>query len=131
MQGEDLHEWGTIHTEKSSDFSARLLEMGQDIETLMLSHRPQRIIIESLSYIRHAPAALQVAQARGIVCFLAAKNDIPITEMAPSELKKRFTGKGNATKAAMKKMAVLVFGVEEKNLCDDAVDALALAWCGR
>ncbi|MBI5070175.1 MAG: crossover junction endodeoxyribonuclease RuvC [Deltaproteobacteria bacterium] len=74
-----------------------------------------------------ARSALVLGQARGVALAAAAAAGLPVFEYAPSEVKRAFTGSGQADKAQMVRTARALLGVEA-GLPDEA-DALAAAVC--
>lgn len=117
---------GVITTPSISYFPQRLKELGEDFESLIKQHKPETIGIESQFFMQNVTTGLKLANARGVMMYIAANHGIPVIEPSPKEVKAAFTGDGNATKAAMRDMAERTFGHRAK--IDDAADAMAVAW---
>ena len=123
-----LHTFGVIRTEPNTDFGDRLLEIAEDFQKILDTHRPDVVSIEDLFFVKNVTTGMGVAHARGVLMLLAKKFGVRIVEPKPVEIKSCFTGSGKADKRQMKKMAELIFGLECSPKVDDAVDAIAAAY---
>jgi len=121
---------GIISTDKDTPFGERLVQLADDLETLLRALKPDRIVVEKLFFTKNAKTAMQVAEARGVLLYLAAKRDIPVSEFTPSQVKSAVCGDGNADKKAVQKMVKMLLGLKSAPKIDDAADALALALMG-
>lgn len=132
LDGEDLKNFGTIVTDRKQDFASRLVELADDFQALLDKHKPEVVSIEDLFFGTNVTTAIKVAEARGVMLYLAQKSGCRILEPKPVEIKQSFTGNGKASKAAMKKMCCLQFGLENVPKIDDAADAIGAAlWASR
>lgn len=111
----------------SKDKSARLLELGKSYSLILKKHRPDLVAIEKLFFAKNVKTGMDVSQARGVLIYLAAEQNIPVMELAPSEIKLNTAGYGNADKKAVIKMVKIFLGVEKIDGPDDVSDALAAA----
>src|SRR3990167_4888564 len=93
-----------IETAPKSKFSERLLTVGNEVLRLIGEHSPDTIAIEELYFTNNAKTALHVAEVRGMLMYLAASNNIPLTEFNPLAVKIAITGYGRATKDQVIKM---------------------------
>lgn len=105
----------------------RLLEIGISLEQLLKRTNPEKVGIERLFFSKNKKTALAVAEARGVLVATIARNNIPLFELAPNEVKLAVTGNGNSKKTAVAKMVSLLLRLDVSNLLDDATDALAIA----
>ncbi len=121
---------GVITTAQSTPFGDRLVQLGDDLESLLTELRPARIVVEKLFFTKNAKTAMQVAEARGVLLYLAARRRIPVLEFTPSQVKSAVCGDGKADKKAVQKMVKLLLGLTSAPKIDDAADALALALMG-
>lgn len=108
----------------------RLLEIANDLQTLIAKHKPDLIVLEELFFAQNTTTGLKVAEVRGVIQLLAAEANVPSIEVKPVEVKMAVTGQGNADKPQMQKMITLLLGLDQKPSPDDAADALAIAWAG-
>ncbi|NJP04072.1 crossover junction endodeoxyribonuclease RuvC [Candidatus Gracilibacteria bacterium] len=132
LDGEDLVTFGTMVTDRKQDFSSRLAELADDFQALLKKHEPDVVSIEDLFFGQNVTTGLKVAEARGVMLYLAQKFGCRVYEPKPVEIKQSFTGNGKATKAEMKKMCCLQFGMEDVPKIDDAADAIGAAmWASR
>lgn len=124
-----------IQTARSLPFHERLYTVGQQLDTIMSEHHPNALAIETLFFNKNITTAIAVAQARGMIIYLAQKHGCTVHEYGPQEIKVAVTGYGKSDKAAVVAMVKrLALQVPEK-AHDDEYDAIAtgithLAHCG-
>lgn len=114
-------------TDKKATVPDRLLEIGTRLDALMLEYRPDQVAVETLFFNQNRTTAVAVAEARGVVIFLARKHGATVKEFGPQEVKVAVTGYGNSDKrAVMEMLRRLITGLPPKAL-DDEYDAIAVA----
>ncbi|WP_311650641.1 crossover junction endodeoxyribonuclease RuvC [Selenomonas artemidis] len=123
------HAYGAITTPSKMQPERRLLKIYTELENLIQEHRPSAIGIEQLFFNRNVTTAIPVGQARGIALLAAAKNDIPIVEHTPLQVKQAVTGYGKATKEQVIYMVTKLLHLPHPPYPDDTADALAVAIC--
>ncbi len=123
-----LENFGVISTKPQVLFSTRLMEIADDFQFLLNKYQPQIVAIEDLFFAKNVTTGLQVAQVRGVLIYLAKKFGCQVIEPKPSEVKSSFTGNGQAGKSEIKKMAKMIFNLEQTPQVDDAADAIAIAF---
>lgn len=121
---------GIITTPSEASMPDRLLEIANDLQTLIAKHKPELIVLEELFFGQNTTTGLKVAEVRGVIQLLAAEAQVPSIEVKPVEVKMAVTGDGHADKAQMQKMITLLLKLEKQPSPDDAADALAIAWAG-
>lgn len=121
---------GVITTLPEALMPDRLLEIANDLQTLIAKHKPELIAIEELFFAQNKTTGLKVAEVRGVIQLLAAEANVPCVEVKPVEVKMAVTGQGNADKKQMQKMITLLLKLDAVPSPDDAADALAIAWAG-
>jgi crossover junction endodeoxyribonuclease RuvC len=121
---------GVITTPKDALMPDRLLEIANDLQTLIAKHKPELIVLEELFFAQNTTTGLKVAEVRGVIQLLAAEAGVPCIEVKPVEVKVAVTGQGNADKVQMQKMVTLLLKLEQIPSPDDAADALGVAWAG-
>ncbi|MFT7507646.1 MAG: crossover junction endodeoxyribonuclease RuvC [Acidimicrobiales bacterium] len=115
-----------IETDKKTDLSERLLVVGNEFQKLLIEHSPDAVGIETLFFNKNVKTAIGVAQARGIIMYLAKDAGCDVYEYGPQEIKIAVTGYGKSDKNAVVDMVKrLVLNVPEKAL-DDEYDAIAV-----
>ena len=124
---------GSIQTSKKERESLRLLEIYEDIETLIEKFKPDVASIEKLFYFKNQKTVMSVSQARGAILTALEKQKLPIYEYTPIEVKQVLTGYGRASKNEVKQYVEIFLkeNNQQKNLSqlDDTVDAIGLAIC--
>ncbi len=120
---------GAIRTSKDDRESARLLEIYNDMTTLVEKYNPDCASIEKLFFFRNQTTVMPVAHARGVILTVLEKHKIPIYEYTPMEVKMVLTGYGRADKKEVEQMVKLSLGVDKLPKLDDTVDSIAIAIC--
>ncbi len=115
-----------ITTTKDSAFADRLVSIGTSLRELMATHQPDCVALEELFFNKNVRTAIAVAEARGVILYLARQANYPIYEFSPSTIKLATTGYGSSDKTAVIAMVKrLVANVPETAL-DDEYDAIAV-----
>ena len=120
---------GSIQTQKNSKESARLLEIWEDMNTILNRFKPDCSAIEKLFFFRNRTTVMPVAHARGVILTALDKYKIPIYEYTPMEVKQVLTGYGRADKKEVEQMVKFSLGVDNLPKLDDTVDSIAIAIC--
>ena len=108
----------------------RLSELASDLQEILDKYKPEKVVIEDLFFFKNAKTVISVAQSRGMMIYLFAKNGIVIESITPLQVKQTICGYGRATKQQVQKMVQKYYGLDSIPKPDDAADALAMAWCG-
>ncbi|MGL5721198.1 MAG: crossover junction endodeoxyribonuclease RuvC [Brevinema sp.] len=122
--------YGLITTPKTSSFDKRLLELSQDFDHLLTQYKPDAVYMESLYMGRNVTTVLFVAEVRGVLRYLTAKNSISMGEIPPNTVKKTVSGYGAADKSQMVRAITALLQLPAPPKPDDVADALAVALCG-
>lgn len=120
---------GAINTDAGVPMPQRLLQIAEDIESLIMQFKPDEIAIEELYFNNNITTGIGVAQARGVIVMTAAKLGVPISEYNPSQVKQAVAGYGKAQKRQVMEMTKRLLGLQAVPKPDDAADAVAIALC--
>lgn len=120
---------GSIQTAKGNRESARLLEIFNDISTIVEKYKPDCAAIEKLFFFKNRTTVMPVAHARGIILMVLEQFNIPIFEYTPMEVKQILTGYGRADKKEVEQMVKYTLNCETLPKLDDTVDSIAIAIC--
>lgn len=120
---------GSIQTKKGTREASRLLEIMEDMTTLVEAFKPDVASIEKLFFFRNQTTVMPVAHARGIILAILEKYGVPIFEYTPMEVKQVLTGYGRADKKEVEQMVKLALGTDLLPKLDDTVDSIAIAIC--
>ena len=120
---------GSIQTKKGTREASRLLEIMEDMTTLVEAFKPDVASIEKLFFFRNQTTVMPVAHARGIILAILEKYGVPIFEYTPMEVKQVLTGYGRADKKEVEQMVKLALGTDFLPKLDDTVDSIAIAIC--
>lgn len=127
---EKLIEADCIQTKAGQKHETRLFQLGQALEIIIKKYKPAGLAIEKLYFAKNQKTALAVAEARGVVLYLAELYQLEVFEFTPAEIKMGLTGYGRADKNQIKKMLKLILGINDLPKPDDATDAIAIALIG-
>ena len=120
---------GSVQTQKDAREASRLLEIFNDMTSIVETYKPDCAAIEKLFFFRNRTTVMPVAHARGVILTVLEKFGVPIYEYTPMEVKQVLTGYGRADKKEVEQMVKLSLGVEALPKLDDTVDAIAIAIC--
>ena len=120
---------GAINTQAGVPMPMRLLQIQEDMETLIRTFQPDVMAIEELFFNTNVTTGIGVAQARGIILAAAAKLGVEIFEYTPSQVKQAVVGYGKAEKKQVMEMTRMMLSLKAVPKPDDAADALAIALC--
>lgn len=122
-----LEHSGSIQTPKGKRESARLLEIFNDMTSIVKKYQPDVCAIEKLFFFRNQTTVMPVAHARGVILTVLEQFNIPIYEYTPMEVKQILTGYGRADKKEVEQMVKISLGAENLPKLDDTVDSIAIA----
>ena len=120
---------GSIQTCKDCKDEERLLDIFNDMCTIVEKYKPDCASIEKLYFFKNQKTIIPVAEARGVILTALQKYNIPIYEYTPIEVKQVLTGYGRATKKEVESMVKLSLNTDTLPKLDDTVDAIAIAIC--
>ena len=120
---------GAINTQAGTPMPMRLLQIQEDMETLIRTFQPDAMAIEELFFNTNVTTGIGVAQARGIILAAAAKLGVEVFEYTPSQVKQAVVGYGKAEKKQVMLMTQRLLNMKDIPRPDDAADALAIAIC--
>lgn len=122
-------EYGVLTTSASLPLTARLMSLFEGLAQVIGRTQPTEAAVEQLFFARNVQSAFAVGQARGVALLAAARQDIPVSEYTPLQVKQAIAGYGRATKDQVQNMVQVMLRLNEKPRPDDAADALAIAIC--
>ena len=111
------------------DDSKRLLEIFNDLSTIVEKYKPDCASVEQLFFFKNQKTIIPVAEARGVILSILEKNSIKISEFTPIEVKQIITGYGRASKDEVAKMVELSVKYKKLPKLDDTLDSIAIALC--
>lgn len=120
---------GAINTPAGVPMPRRLVQIQEDLETLIHTFSPDVMAIEELFFNTNVTTAIGVAQARGVILMTAAKLGVEVFEYTPSQVKQAVVGYGKAEKHQVMEMTRRLLGLAAVPKPDDAADAVAIALC--
>ncbi len=119
-----------IETDKKAAFSKRLLHLAEELEKVILKHKPKYLGIESLFVTNNQKTAMRVSEARGVIMYIAERFNLEIHEYTPMQIKSAVASSGRADKKQVEFMVKNILKIKDsdlKNTLDDEVDAMACA----
>lgn len=120
---------GSIQTDKKLTDSKRLLEIYNDLTTIVKKYEPDCASIEELFFFKNQKTVIPVAEARGVILTVLETFNIPMFGYTPMEVKQVLTGYGRADKKEVEQMVRITLGDTKLPKLDDTVDAIAIAIC--
>ena len=115
-------------TSKDLNFATRLYLIGEEIENVIKKHQPEILGIETLFIETNQKTAMRVSEVRGVIIYIAQKNNLKICEYSPLQIKTAVTGYGKADKNAVMSMVPKLINISSSHkMIDDELDAIACA----
>jgi len=122
-------DYGCVLTKQGLPDGERLKKINNEINKIILKHKPKAIAVENVYFFKNLKTAMPVSQAKGVILLTAAKKKIPVFEFTPLQVKMTITGYGKAEKKQVQKMIKTILGLKDFPKQDDAADALGIALC--
>ena len=126
---QQMIQYGAITTPAGQALAARLVQIAQDMETLINRFRPDEMSIEELFFSKNITTGIAVAHARGVILYTAQRMHLPVYEYTPMQIKQAAVGYGHADKKQVQQMVKLLLNLKTVPKPDDAADALGAAIC--
>ena len=121
--------FGHIATSKELSPEDRLVEIAQDLETIIRTYQPEEAGVEELFFFNNQKTVISVAQARGVILLTLKRLRVNIAGYTPLEVKQALTNYGKAEKAQVQLMVKSILKLPAIPKPDDTADALAIAIC--
>lgn len=118
---------GCIRTSASLPFAERLRRLGEAAERLIRDFAPDCTALENIYFAKNEKTAMQVAQVRGVLAYIAAQHGLPFHEYTPLQVKAAITGYGKSDKRAVSAMVPRLITLPARKRLDDELDAIAVA----
>lgn len=117
---------GQVKTDAKAPLAMRLVTLDSELAAVIAAYQPAQAAVEEVFVNKNGQSTLKLGQARGVCLLAAARAGLPVSEYAPTLVKKAIVGTGGAEKAQVQAMlGVLLPGVKLAGA--DAADALAVA----
>jgi crossover junction endodeoxyribonuclease RuvC len=106
--------------------SERLKLIGQEIESVIKKYKPEVMAIETLFFKNNQKTGMSVAEARGVMLYVAAVLGLKVVEFSPMAIKIAVTGHGTSEKDQVKFMVQKLIEIKNEIKYDDEYDAIAV-----
>jgi crossover junction endodeoxyribonuclease RuvC len=125
-----LLEAGVCRTDSKAPIEKRLMQIAQDINSLLEKFSPACMAVEDLySHYAHPKTAILMAHARGVVLASACKNGTDVKSFAATRIKKSLTGNGRSSKQQIQRSIKSILALAKMPEPADVADAIAAALC--
>ena len=112
-------------TEKKLPLSKRYHQIGIELAHIIEKYAPERMGIETLFFNKNIKTALSVAEARGVILYVAECAQLSIHEYSPQAIKIAVTGHGASSKDQVSQMLTRLIKNIPTGMLDDEYDAIA------
>lgn len=123
---ETLLESNCFTTQRKDAFEKRIFHISKEFEAMVLKHKPDICVLETLFFTTNQKTAMRVAEARGALILTTTRLGVPIKEFTPKQVKIAVTGDGGASKQQVMYMIDKLITVDKKIQYDDEYDAIAV-----
>jgi crossover junction endodeoxyribonuclease RuvC len=121
-------EWNCFTTDSHDALPQRLQSIYIHFEQFLEKWHPRIMVLEDVFVLPKYPkAALLLGAVRGVLSLAAARAQVEILELKPTEIKLALTGNGRASKEQVERSVRRLLSVPQKIEPEHASDALALA----
>lgn len=114
-------------SDKKLSQGERLFFLGKKLGEIIKKYKPDIMAVEKLFFTKNQKTAMGVAEARGMILYLASSYKIPARELTPLQIKIALTGYGRAEKQQVQKMVKVILKLKNTPKYDDETDAIAIA----
>lgn len=115
-----------IETRATDLFPMRLHAVALGCANVIKKYKPEALAMERLYFNSNQKTAMQVAEVRGAILYVAASANLPVTEYTPGQIKVAVTGHGKSDKFAVSRMLKTLLKLEKNIQHDDEYDAIAI-----
>ncbi len=115
-----------IETSGKRTFPERLSEVVDACVALIESYKPRALVLERLYFNSNQKTAMQVAEVRGALMYVATRAGIPMHEYTPAQVKLAVAGWGQSDKKGVARMLHALLKIEKEIEHDDEYDAIAV-----
>lgn len=115
-----------IESSRTDNLSDRLVTVGEEFARLLAQYTPDALGIETLFFNKNIKTAIGVAQARGVLLYLAKQAGCTVYEFGPQEIKSAVTGYGKSDKKGVIDMIMRLVKNAPTKALDDEYDAIAV-----
>lgn len=122
-----LIQCGTLTTRPRDPLPVRLGILYDGTSSLLATHTPDAMAVETTFYGRNVRTAIVLSHARGVILLAAERAGVPIAEYSPAMVKKMIVGRGAALKPQVAYMVAQLLRLKTPPAPDDAADGVALA----
>jgi crossover junction endodeoxyribonuclease RuvC len=122
-------ECGIIETKSTKKEEERLVEISNDLSSIIKKWNPNSAAVEKFFFYRSS-TTISVVQARGVIMMTLGKYKLPIQEFPPMQIKLAVTGYGHSDKNEVLNCVMHELSITSPPKPDDAADALAIALTG-
>jgi crossover junction endodeoxyribonuclease RuvC len=104
----------------------RLRLIGNKIEDLIKEYKPTELATEKLFLTSNQKTVIPVAEARGVILYIAGLHNMKVSEYSPPEIKVAVTGYGRSDKTQIMAMVPRLITITKTIKSDDEFDAIAI-----
>jgi crossover junction endodeoxyribonuclease RuvC len=117
-------------TSAKMPFEERLLLLGREVERVINFYQPNGLAIETLFFTNNQKTAMNVAEVRGTILYIAKCAGLTLQQFTPMQIKVAVAGHGQGDKRVVTDMVTKLVLIEKEIKHDDEYDAIAIALTG-
>ena len=104
----------------------RLRLIGNKIKDIIEEYKPTTLATEKLFFTSNQKTVIPVAEARGVILYIAGIYNLAVFEYSPPEIKVAVTGYGKSDKQQIMSMIPQLITLQKNITSDDEFDAIAI-----
>ena len=113
-------------TDKGTPINDRLFDIGSQFDSLLKKYQPDTFATEKIFFNTNQKTGIAVAEAKGILIYLALTHNCSVYEFGPQVIKVAVTGYGKSDKSAVIDMVKRLIPTAPEKALDDEYDAIAV-----
>ncbi len=104
----------------------RLRLIGNKIKDVIEEYKPTELATEKLFFTSNQKTVIPVAEARGVILYIAGIYNLAVFEYSPPEIKVAVTGYGKSDKQQIMSIIPRLITLQKDITSDDEFDAIAI-----
>lgn len=121
--------YGVIQAPANAPLGERLNHIYRELCGVIAHYKPDAAAIEDVFHAKNARSALKLGQARGAAVLAVSQAGLKVFEYPPATVKCSVAASGRAGKEQVKRMVMMMLGLDDEKIPEDASDALSVAIC--
>jgi crossover junction endodeoxyribonuclease RuvC len=121
--------FGVITSPAKKSIESKLYSLHAGLKKVFNQYKPEQVALEEPFVSDNVRSALSIGRAQAIAMLAAGERNLPIFRYSPAQVKFQVTNYGRSQKEQVNELVKLLLGLRNRDIPEDAADALAVAIC--